>query len=114
MCIRIASVILWRTYDNLGKNTGLLWKFNEYGEVRVMIESHALWDVEWCKFCRPWSVWSTRSILIQVCTICPDLHVQKLKNITIIDKTNYKADAPINSFCAKFSENAVPSANFMF
>ena len=29
-------MILWRTYDNLSKNTGLLWKLYEYGDVHVM------------------------------------------------------------------------------
>ena len=32
-------MILWRTYDNLGKNTGLLGKLYEYGDVHVMVLS---------------------------------------------------------------------------
>ena len=29
-------MILWRTYDNEGKNTGLLRKLYKYGDVHVM------------------------------------------------------------------------------
>ena len=32
-----------------------------------------------CKQCRPWSDCSSRSSLIWVCTVCPDLSVRKLK-----------------------------------
>ena len=35
-----------------------------------------------CKQCRPWSDSSSRSSQIWVCTVCPDLSVQKLRNIT--------------------------------
>ena len=36
-----------------------------------------------CKQCRPWSDCSSRSCLIWVCTVCPDLSVRKLRNITV-------------------------------
>ena len=35
-------MILWRTHDNLGKNTGLLWKLYEYGDVHVKCRSQVL------------------------------------------------------------------------
>ena len=36
-----------------------------------------------CQQCRPWSDCSSRSSLIWVCTVCPDLSVWKLRNITV-------------------------------
>ena len=30
-------MILWRTYNNKDKNTGLLWEFYEHGDVHVMV-----------------------------------------------------------------------------
>ena len=36
-----------------------------------------------CKHCRPWSDCSSRSSLIWVCTVCPDLSVWKLRIITV-------------------------------
>ena len=49
-----------------------------------------------CKQCRPWSECSSRSSLIWVCTVCPDLSVRKLRNITVL--------VVINS-CMKWKEN---------
>ena len=37
-----------------------------------------------CKQCRPWSDCSSRSSLIWVCSVCPDLSVWKLRNITVL------------------------------
>ena len=36
-----------------------------------------------CKQCRPWSHCSSRSSLIWVCTVCPDLSVRKLRIILV-------------------------------
>ena len=36
-----------------------------------------------CKQCRPWSDCSSRSSLIWVCAVCPDLSVRKLRNIMV-------------------------------
>ena len=35
------------------------------------------------KQCRPWSDFSSRSSLIWVCTVCPDISVRKLRIITV-------------------------------
>ena len=42
-----------------------------------------------CKQCRPWSDFSFRSSLIWVCTVCPDLSVQKLRIIRVTYPWHY-------------------------
>ena len=60
-------MILWRTYDNSGKNTGVLWK-HEYGDVHVMLrmikiqmERHLSW-------------WQILTVLVSSQTVCFNVH----------------------------------------
>ena len=61
--------------------------------------------------CRPWSDCSSRSSLIWVCTVCPDLSVRKLRKITV----GLNLSLP-HSICQKtpFPSNQVVSLNEEF
>ena len=43
-----------------------------------------------CKQCRPWSDCSSRSSLIWVCIVCPNLSVRKFRIITVLIKSTWQ------------------------
>ena len=67
----------WTPYPKICCNHPKIW--TRWLFLKVMHPK----DAESCKQCRPRSDCSSRSSLIWVCTVCPDLSVRTLRNITV-------------------------------